>query len=318
MWPLGFLLHIWSAGALYYCSFPSCTCLRLFTAAFYCLVVIFYIALSRRKRLALISSLFAFLAVALWFSFIKPPVNAVYPPELEMAQVDLDGDLVTIRGVRNCNYRAKDDFDVRYETRTYDIKDLNTLDVMVNYWGMNAVAHTFLSFGFSNGEYLAVSIEIRPQAGRSYGMFKGLFKQYELIYIWADEKDIVRLRTNFKDEDVYLYRVSWPSEIIRKLFISMLKRTEALYLTPDFYNTLTHSCTNTIVDDAVRADIAYIPWYRRHILTGNIDRHMYVLKDIRTYGESFEELRRESLINDRAKAADKDMDFSVRIRTHLK
>jgi hypothetical protein len=188
---------------------------------------------------------------------------------------------------------------------------------MVNYWGMSAIAHTFLSFGFSDGRYVAVSIEIRPEVGEVYGMLTGFFKQYELLYIWGDERDLVRLRTNYKGEQVYLYRAAWPPETVRKLFVTMLERTQALSVAPQFYNTATQSCTNTIGNDIIAAHVMKIPWYKRRLRTGDIDRRLYAAGILRTQGKSFEELRRESLIDARAKAADRDAAFSEKIRTHL-
>jgi hypothetical protein len=207
-----FFLHLWSALALYY-NTPSAW--RLVVVIGYGLGILGWIVMSRKKRRAMALSLLVFLAVAIWFTSIKPPKNPVYPPELALTHVEVNGDLVTLRGVRNCDYRTKDDFDVRYETRTYDLRELKTLDVMVNYWGINAIAHTFVSYGFSDGRYLAVSVEIRPEVGEAYGMFNGLYKQYELIYIWGDERDLVRLRTNYKKEDVYLYRMAWTRRRFR-------------------------------------------------------------------------------------------------------
>ena len=123
----------------------------------------------------------------------------------------------------------------RYRSQSFD-------DVV----GQDAVAHTFLSFGFSDGRYLSVSVEIRPEVGESYGMLDGFFKQYELIYIWGDERDLVRTRTNYWNEDAYLYRSSLSEDKIQRLFISMLERTNSLYKNPEFYNTLTESCTSSV------------------------------------------------------------------------
>jgi hypothetical protein len=317
MWVAAFLLHVWSMLALFFCSFPSHPEFRLPLVILYGLAVFSWIVFSRRKLRAMALSLLVFLAIAVWFSSIKPPKNATYPPELALSTVDFNGGLVTIHGVRNCDYRAKDDFDVRYETRDYDFRNLKTLDVMVNYWGMSAIAHTFLSFGFSDGKYLAVSIEIRPAVGKVYGMINGLFKQYELIYIWGDERDLVRFRTNYKGESVYLYRTSWTPETIRRLFVTMLQRTQTLSAAPQFYNTATQSCTNTIGNDIIASHIARIPWYKRKLLTGDVDRRLYDAGILMTQGKPFEELRKESLIDWRAKAADQDTAFSKKIRTHL-
>jgi hypothetical protein len=315
-WFLGLAFHGWSALALYFCSFPSNDALRKATAIFYILVFVFLIVSNRKRTRVLFISLVGFLGVFFWFNTIQPKTNASYPEELTMPYVEFKSDFVSIRNVRNCDYRTKDDFDVYYETRKYDLGKLQTLDMLVNYWGMDAVAHTFLSFGFSDGRYITVSVEIRPEIGESYGEVKGLFKQYEIIYIWADERDSVRVRTNYKNEDVYLYRTSWPPDKVRALFMSMIERTNSLNKKPEFYNTLMESCTNTIGDHIIKADIFELPVWKRRFLSGTVDARAYDegwLDNSRTFAE----LRRNSLINERARAADKDLNFSRKIRMHL-
>ena len=173
-WLVGILLHAWAVLAVFYCAGPG---VRWISLILYFLVIIFSIVFSRRKTRGLLFSLMGFLLITAWFISIKPNPQAVYPDNLKLARVEFNGDSITLHNVRNCKYRSKDDFDVRYETRTYDLKDLKTLDLMVNYWGISAIAHTFLSFGFSGGRYLSFSIEIRPEVGEVYDMIKGFFKQ---------------------------------------------------------------------------------------------------------------------------------------------
>ncbi len=317
-WSVGFLLHLWSALALYYCSFPSLgRNIRLTAAVLYIAAVFAFVIFGKKRKFRMFLSLIGFLVAALFFISIKPNPRAAYPQDLKAAYVEFEWPKITIHDVRDNDYRTSKDFDVRYEARTYDVEEICSLDVFVNYWGSDIVAHTFLSFGFSDGKFVAVSIEIRPQAGESYCMLGGLFKQYELIYIWSDERDIVRLRTNYRKEDVYLYRVKIDREDIKKLFISMLKRTNSLYNHPEFYNTLFHSCTNTISSHLNEEAIIKIPFWKRRFLTGDIDLRAY--KDGRILGTniSFAELREISKINARAIAADKDEGFSENIRTHL-
>jgi hypothetical protein len=317
LWFAGSVLHLWSALVLYYCSFFLYSALRSFAVAGYISAIIIIVVLSKKKYAGLLISLLGFVAVARGFGSIQPKANAQYPPELTLPDAEFRGDNVTIYNVRNCSYRSPNDFDVRYETRTYDLNDLKTLDVMVNYWGMDLIAHTFLSFGFSDGRYIAVSVEIRPEIGKAYDMLQGFFKQYNLIYIWADERDLVRLRTNYKKEDVYLYRTTLSPENVRKMFVSMLETTHAMAGKPQFYNTATNSCTNTLGNHLIAAKIAKIPFWKRRFLTGDVDRRMYN-DGLLDRSVPFPELRREANIDDRAQKADQDSDFSEKIRTHLK
>jgi hypothetical protein len=313
-WIVTVLFHLWSAAVIFYCSFPKTPVLAAgFTIAYLCLVGAFLSA--RPKSLAF--SLIGCVAVLLWFNSISLPQNAIYPDYLQMPYAEFNGNLVAIHKVRNNEYRTRKDFDVHYETRTYDMRQLQSLDLLVNYWGMAAISHTFLSFGFSDGRYLDVSVEIRPRVGQEYDMFRGFFKQYALIYIWADERDLIRKRTNYQGEDVYLYRYKIKPDDIRKLFIQMLKSTDQLYTHDEFYNTMTQSCTSAIDDDVNKSGIYKIHFYQRHLLTGDIDRRLYHYGVLETYGLSFPELRQRANIDQRAKDADQSPDFSDKIRTHL-
>jgi hypothetical protein len=312
------ILHFWSILALYYCISPQRSLLKIFALAGYILIVAWIILRSKHKIKAVFMSLVLFLLVVFWFSSIKPKADADYPKHLRLVHAEIKNDLVTIYDVRHCDYRTKDDFDVYYETKTYDLNKLKTVDLFVNYWGIDEVAHAFVSFGFSDGTYLSVSIGIRPEVGETYDMLKGFFKQYELIYEWADERDVVRSRTNYRLEDVYLYRLNFTPEEARQLIIDMLRQTNIIYKKQQFYNTAIQSCTNTIGDHILRAvPTRKFSFWKRKMLTGDVDKRMYKEGWLETYGKSFEYLRRDSLINDRAKAADKDPDFSAKIRTHL-
>ncbi|MBN1494062.1 MAG: DUF4105 domain-containing protein [Candidatus Omnitrophica bacterium] len=317
LWLVGIVLQAWSAGAIYFCSFPEHKEWQPKLAITYAVFIVLIWLFHRFRLKGLMISMIFYLIVLMWFHAIKPKTEAVYPDDLRMAYAETNGDYVTLHNVRNCDYRTKDDYDVRYETRRYDLSTLETIDVLVNYWGMDAIAHTFLSFGFGNDNYLCVSIEIRPEIGEQYGMLDGLFKQYEIIYIWADERDLVRLRTNYNNEDVYLYRLqNTDLKFRQKLFLNMMNKTTDLRSEPEFYNTLVHSCTNTIFYNINDTGLYKIPVWKQRILTGNVDRRIYD-EGFFDAGVPFEELRKNALINDRAKAADKDKDFSRKIRIHL-
>jgi len=317
IWLTASLLHLWSLLALVYASFPAQPALRMPLVATYGLGIWLAITRLRPHKKGLLLSLLGFVAVAAWFITIRPKTDAIYPEGLAMPSVVFNDNQVTIHNVRNSVTTTLADFNVRYETRTYDLDKLRSVDFLVNYWGMDLIAHTFLSFGFSDGEYVAVSIEFRPEIGEHYDMLKGFFKQYELIYIWGDENDLVGSRTVLQGEDVYLYRTRLTPEEGRKLFVSMLRRTQALHDDPKFYNTCTQSCTNTISDHLIQTGIYNLPFWKRRFLTGDVDRHTYNEGVLVTDGLPFEELRQKALVNDRAMDAGNAPGFSQRIRTHL-
>ena len=308
-------LHLWSFGALYYSPIEP-ELLRMWIAAIYGVGIPLAVLILRSRKWAVILPLAGFLCVLAYEWQIQPKKDAHYQPQVaKTAYAELQGDKVILHNVRNTNYRTVDDFDVRWETREYELKDLRTLDVFVNYWGIATVAHVFVSFGFADGQYLAVSIEYRPEVGESYGTFNGLFKQYEIIYVWGDERDLVRLRTHYRKESVYLYRTNIMPNKVRDLFVSMIERTNALHQTPEFYNTVTESCTNTIGDHVIKANVFDLPFWKRRILTGSTDRRLYEEGQLETYGKTFPELRAVSNIDANARAADQDKDFSKKIRT---
>ncbi len=159
---------------------------------------------------------------------------------------------------------------------------------------------------------------MRPEIGKAYDMFQGFFKQYQLIYIWGDERDLVRTRTNYRKETAYLYRTTFSPDETKKMFLSMMQATNSIYLKPQFYNTLTHSCTNTLGNHIIATKIRPIKIWERRFLTGDVDRRMYKNGLIEKQGVPFAQLRKEASIDSRAIAADKDQNFSRKIRTHLK
>jgi len=260
-WLFGILLHSWSALALYYRSFPSQERLHLPAAIAYIITVILIVVLRERRTQAFLLSFVGFLAVAAWFSTITPKTDAFYPQDVTMPYAEFQGDIVTIHNVRNSDYRSRDDADVHYETRAYNIRDLKTVDLFMNYWGDDRIAHTLLSFGFANGEHIAVSVETRREIGEAYSEWAGFFKQYELIYIWADERDVIRLRTNYRKERVYLYRTTLSAAKAQGLFIDMMKRTNEIYKKPTFYNTIKQNCTNTLVHHIIASKAYKIPFW---------------------------------------------------------
>jgi len=230
----------------------------------------------------------------------------------------VNGDLVTIHGVRNFDYRSESDFTPRWEDRTYDLRKLDSADIIAVYWSGKAVAHIMVSFGFQDQDYLAVSIETRKEKGESYSTLAGFFRRYELYYVVADERDVIRVRTTYRQpqEDVYIYRTRTPQRNIRRSFLDYLQAMNDMCVHPRFYNTLTTNCTTTILMHT-RMNPESPPMSWKILLSGYLPDYLYELGRIDT-AKPFADLEKLSRVNERAQAADKDdASFSQRLRQGL-
>ncbi|MBB3021502.1 hypothetical protein FHR70_004603 [Microvirga lupini] len=308
------VLIAWGALAIYYSNLPWAG-LRLGLAAAFAAFSVWALWLSRQPRKsAVVVGLF--LGVVAWWATIQPSHDRPWRPEVAvMPRAFINGDHVRLTGVRNFDYRSRDDFTVLYEEREVFLSHLSGLDFYVSYWAEGPVGHTFLSFLFDNVPPLSISIETRPEVGEGFAPLASLFKQFELIYVVGDERDIVGVRTNHRREAVYLYRLNTSAEDVRRLLLIYLNRINELADRPEWYHLLSNSCTINIVRYANAAgregrfDI-------RHLLNGLIDSYLYHSGRVDTT-LPFEELRQRSLINEAAQAADGTPDFSERIRTAL-
>jgi hypothetical protein len=316
--PAGFLfgvaLVVWATLAIYYSNllWPA---LRLILAIAFLVFSIWALWLTRRRRMLLVFAAL-FLGVVVWWISIEPSHDREWRPEVAvMPQAAIDGDQVRITGCRDFEYRSTDDFTVQYNEREVSLAHLTGLDFFVSYWKQGPVGHTFLSFIFDNAAPLCISIETRPEVGEGFAPIASLFKQFELIYVVGEERDLVRVRTNFRNEDVYLYRMNVSPENARRLFLVYLERINELAATAEFYHLLSNSCTVNIVRYANAAGRVGRPDFR-HFLNGLVDRYLYQTGRIDTT-LPFEELRRRSHINEAAQAADNSADFSQRIRASL-
>ena len=308
------LLVAWATLAIYYSNLPWAG-LRIVLAGAFAAFSLWALWLSRQRRM---SALFIvlFLCVVAWWISISPSHDREWRPEVAvMPRAFIDGDRVRITGVRNFDYRSRDDFDVHYEERIVQLSHLTGLDFFVSYWSEGFVAHTFVSFIFDNAPPLSISIETRPEVGEGFDPVASLFKQFELIYVVGDERDLVRVRTNYRGESVYLYRLNSSPDNVRRLLMIYLARINELADKPEWYHLLTNSCTINIVRYANAAGRAG-RFNIRHLLNGLIDSYLYHSGRVDTT-LPFDELRRRSLINAAAQAADDAADFSDRIRASL-
>jgi hypothetical protein len=255
----------------------------------------------------------AFLIVLAWWLSLKPSNTRDWQTDVALlAYADIEGNTVTVHNIRNCDYRTESDFDVRHYDKAYDLDRIRTADLYMVYWGSPSIAHTMVSFGFEGGDYLCFSIETRKKKGQEYSAIKGFFRQFELIYIAADERDVVRLRTNYRQgEEVYLFRLMGSPQQVRGLFLGYLRRLNSLHQTPEWYNALTHNCTTSIRMQRAAADRAPLDW--RMLANGHGDELLYERGMIAT-NLPLAELKKRAHVNARARAADKAADFSRQIR----
>jgi Ca2+/Na+ antiporter len=307
----------WVAGAVYYSNIPGPRLRATLALLFVVATALSFILLRRRLR-TLIGFFVVFGLIVLWWFTIPASNNRDWQPEVAVTPwATIAGDRVTIHGVRNLDYRTETDFVPHWEDRTYDLQKLDSVDLIAVYWAGKAIAHIMVSFGFEGKDYVAISIETRKERGESYSTIAGFFKQYELVYIVADERDLIRVRTNYRQpqEDVYVYRVRTPRANIRRVFLDYVQTMTKLRDRPQFYNTLTTNCTTGVrLHTRVNPESPPMSW--KVLLSGYVPEYAYELGRLDTT-RPFPELERISRVNERAHAADKDPAFSQRIREGL-
>ncbi|MGH7674742.1 MAG: DUF4105 domain-containing protein [Gemmatimonadales bacterium] len=263
-------------------------------------------------------ALAALLALVLVWLRQRPSTERDWQPnEAVMPSITFRGRLVDVRNVRFTTYRSTEDYTPAYDQRTYDLERLVRVWFVVepfSKWG--GAAHTFLSFEFTGPEFVAISVEARKERGETYHFVKGLFRGYELLYVVGDERDLVRLRSNYRRDEVFLYPIRASPERVRALFAEMLERADALRRAPEFYNTLTSNCTSNIVRHVNRLVPGRVPFSVRWMFPGYADRLAYDLGLIDT-ALPFDSIRARFRIDERALRYGDREDFSVRIRDSL-
>ena len=310
-------MTIWGVGAIYYSPLLPHPW-RGFIAVSYAAIMVFVFLMPARRGRTVAVLVVIFVILVVLFSRIPASNDRDWQPEVAITPwTEIDGNRVMIHGVRNLDYRTETDFTPRWEDRAYDLTKLDSVDLVAVYWAGKAIAHLMLSFGFERKDYVAISIETRKERSESYSTIAGFFKQYELVYIVADERDVIRVRTSYRQphEDVYIYRVRAPRANIRRGFLDYMKTMNEMRERPRFYNTLTTNCTTGIwVHTRVNPESP--PWSWKILLSGYVPESLYKLGRLDTT-RPFPELERISHVNPRARAADRDPEFSQRIREGL-
>jgi Domain of unknown function (DUF4105) len=311
-------ITLWGVGALYFSPLLPARW-RTVAAASYGTASLLAFALLPWPGRTVMAALVIFAVLVILFLRIPASNDRDWQPDVSVTpHATVNGDLVTIHGVRNFDYRSESDFTPRWEDRTYDLRKLDSADIIAVYWSRKAVAHIMVSFGFQDQDYLAVSIETRKEKGESYSTLAGFFRRYELYYVVADERDVIRVRTTYRQpqEDVYIYRTRTPQRNIRRSFLDYLQAMNDMCVHPRFYNTLTTNCTTTILMHT-RMNPESPPMSWKILLSGYLPDYLYKLGRIDT-AKPFADLEKLSRVNERAQAADKDdASFSQRLRQGL-
>lgn len=259
---------------------------------------------------------FIFIIHILMVIFIRPSLNRNWTANQKvLAEAFIDGDKVNIKNIRNIKYRTKSDYDVAYYDKTFDLNKLDSVWFMVEPFSGHGfgAAHTLVSFGFEGGDYVSISVEIRKEEGESFSVQKGLLRQFELVYVIADEKDVIKLRSNYRKDKVFLYPVLTDKENMRKLFVSMLNRNNKLAKEPEFYNTLTSTCTTNIVSHVNEISKGRIPLSYKVLMPAYSDEFAQKIGLIEQ-NIPIDKLREKYLINEKAEKYADDENWSKRIR----
>jgi hypothetical protein len=308
------LAMAWAGAALWFDGPASRTIAAVLVLAVGLGGALCALALPFVRALAACALLFG--AVCAWWLSIPPQSDRDWLPDVaRTAHTERHGDLVTIENVRNFRYRSETDYDERWETRTYDLSKLVGVDLFLVTWGAPGIAHTIASWEFEDALPLAISIETRKEKGEEYSAVRGFFRQFELYYVVADERDVIGVRASYRGEHPSLFRIRMPVERARELLLRYLDEVDALARKPRWYNALTHNCTTEIRWN-MRAIGVRNPFDWRILANAHLPELMYERKSIDT-SLPLPELLKLSDVTERAKEAEGSPDFSKRIREGL-
>ncbi len=291
------LCWTWGMAAIYYMG-PGDVTKNIIITVLYAALLPFIFWLTRSFRGGLFCSFILFALLLFWWQSLTPSGDKDWAPDVtRVSHGEIQGDRLIMYNVRNFRYTDEDNFTTRWETREYDLEKLQNLDIFLSYWASDHITHTIMSWDFGEDNHLAISIETRKDKSQSYSAVQGFFKQFELIYIAADERDVIRLRTNYLKERVYYYRLNVSKEASRAFLENYLEEMERLSHVPEFYNALTRNCTTTIHlhSRAVgRQETTAFDW--RLILNGHVDELLYD-RSVISRDMAFDVLRKASRID---------------------
>lgn len=321
LWMILLLLTgLWCCGAVYYIIPWTGVLQNTGTIAFALLILsLIACAIKSRNLLAAADISASELLIIIYFCMLTPQdqfINTVWQiPWAKRTTTEFNGNTVTVKNIRSFIYRTENDYTVHYVDKTFDLSQICAMDLAISHWdGMKSVAHTMLSFEFSDGRHLAFSMETRLPEGAIQGMIPGMYKQYELFSVVALEEDIFKLRTNYRREELYLYRTIASPMYSQIILTALLKAINRQRISPKFYNSITHNCTTSLTP--------MLRWLKpgftddiRLLFNGYSDELLFDLGLLmHRNGESFQELKKRRHVNQYINA---DPDYSRAIRTNL-
>lgn len=249
----------------------------------------------------------------LWWRSLRPSNHREWADDVaQTVGGTIDGTVVTLDKVRDFAWRTNTDYSPRWITRSYDLAQLQSADMFVSYWARPSIAHMLISFGFSRDDYVVFSVEIRRDKHQTFSEIGGFFKEFELVVIAAEERDIVRLRTNVRREQTYLFRLNLEPEVMRALFLAYVAEANSLVREPRFYHTITGNCT-TVLYRMLRRIVRRLPFSYRVLLSGYMPEYFYSIGYL-DQRYSLEELRAFGYVSERGRIADQSPTYSADIR----
>jgi len=314
LWFVVALLTIWAVAAIYV-DFRVAA-LRVPLTVIYVVGVLAVLVAVKPRIWGALLLLAGFCIVLLWWLSLKPSNEGDWEADAaRTAWIEVSGDQVTIHNLRNCDYKTEKDYTDCWSDRTVYLSQLRYIDFFFTTWGPKYIGHPIISFQFGDNDHIAFSIEARYKVGQGYSAILGFFRQYELIFITADERDVIRLRTNYrKHEEVFMYRTTVSPRRAREIFFIYADYLNQLRDHPEWYNALTRNCTTTL-DTKIAADVKNPqPWNYQLLLNGTLDELLYERGRLVTGGLPFPELKEREHINAAAQAADSSPDWSALIR----
>jgi len=252
-----------------------------------------------------------------WYGNIKASNDRIWHKNVAvLSYATINNNLITVHNIRHIKYITEEDYQISYYDETFDLHKLDEINFIASYWMGKNIAHTFLSFSFSDDKHLAISIEARKELDESYSIIKGLFKDNELYYVVADESDLIGVRTNIRKnppEDVYMYQIKADLKDQQEVFLNYIHKLNELKKIPEFYNTLTLNCTTSIWNNTL-INYPDIPFSWEIVISGYTAHYLYRNNLLKRYGLNFEELEKKAYINPLVNSTQIDATYSFKIR----